>query len=68
MLVEAHQVVSWLTSTGDLETAFEVEGVLPPHLDTDSDDHRTLLRQHDVDVDRMVADLHPDVGEDAGRS
>jgi hypothetical protein len=60
MLVESHQVVAWLTRTGDLETAFEVEGVLPPHLDTDKDDHRALLREHGVDVDRMLTELAPE--------
>ncbi len=57
MHVEAQKVVEWLTTRGDLETAFEVEGVLPPHIDTESDAHRQLLDQHGVPVDDLVAEL-----------
>lgn len=35
VLVEAQQIVEWLTRKGDVATAFEAEGVLPPHVDTD---------------------------------
>lgn len=57
MRVESHQLVAWLTNRGDLETAFEVEGVLPPHLDTDSEEHRALLSQHGVDIDLLQTEL-----------
>lgn len=57
MHVEAQRVVEWLTARGDLETAFEVEGALPPHLDTDSEEHRKLLVQHGVPVDALVDEL-----------
>ena len=36
MLVEAQHIVEWLSGQGDLETAFDIEGVLPPHVDTDN--------------------------------
>lgn len=57
MLVAAQQVVEWLTRRGDLETAFEVEGVLPPQLDTERDEDRALLAEHDVDVDALHSEL-----------
>ena len=57
MRVEAQRVVEWLTARGDLETAFEVEGALPPHLDTGSEEHRDLLARHGVPVDALVDDL-----------
>ena len=57
MRVEAQRVVEWLTARGDLETAFEVEGALPPHLDTEREEHRDLLAQHGVPVDALVDDL-----------
>lgn len=56
MLVAAQQVVDWLTERGGLETAFEVEGVLPPQLDTSRDEDRAILAEH-VDVDALLADL-----------
>lgn len=57
MHVEAQRVVEWLTARGDLETAFEVEGALPPHLDTENEQHRDLLARHGVPVDELVDDL-----------
>jgi hypothetical protein len=57
MHVEAQRVVEWLTARGDLETAFEVEGALPPHLDIENEEHRDLLAQHGVPVDALVAEL-----------
>ncbi len=57
MFVETQRVVEWLTARGDLDVAFEVEGVLPPHLDTDSPEHRELLASHGVPVDDLVSDL-----------
>jgi hypothetical protein len=66
MHVEAHELVAWLTRRGDLETAFEVEGALPPHLDTDTEEHRALLSEHGVDVDLLHADFAPRAGQDPG--
>ena len=57
MHVEAQRVVEWLTARGDLETAFEVEGALPPHLNIDNQEHRDLLAQHGVPVDDLVDEL-----------
>ena len=57
MHVEAQQVVEWLTSTGDVETAFGIEGALPPHLDTEAEEHRRLLTEAGVDVDALQRDL-----------
>jgi len=66
MRVEAQQVVEWLTARGDLETAFEIEGILPPHLDIDRDEDRQLLAQHDVEIDALLTDLARNAEHDAG--
>lgn len=57
MLVEAQHIVEWLSGQGDLETAFDIEGVLPPHVDTDNETHRALLTSSGVDVDAMLTQL-----------
>jgi len=54
MLLQTQEVVEWLATQGDLETAFEVEG-LPPEVDTDQD--REVLVQCGVDVEALIASV-----------
>lgn len=55
MQLEVQEIVEWLARKGRLETAFEVEGALPPHVDTERD--RNLLREAGLDVDELVSDV-----------
>ena len=55
MKLEVQEIVEWLAGKGRLETAFEVEGTLPPHVDTERD--RDLLREAGLDVDELVSDV-----------
>ena len=57
MRVPAQRVVEWLTDSGEMETAFEVEGAVPPLVDTDVADQREMLVRAGVDVDALEATL-----------
>ncbi len=59
MQLEVQEIVEWLARKGRVETAFEVEGVLPPHVDTERD--RDLLREAGLDVDELVSEVKPGV-------
>lgn len=57
MHMEAQQIVEWLINTGNLEAAFAVEGVLPPHVDPEDPGHRALLQEAGIDVDRLTGEV-----------
>jgi hypothetical protein len=55
MQLEVQEIVEWLARKGRVETAFEVEGALPPHVDTERD--RALLSEAGLDVDELVSEV-----------
>lgn len=53
MRVPAQRVIEWLTDSGQVEVAYEVEGAVPPLVDTDLADQRQALARAGVDVDAL---------------
>ena len=52
MLVGKQEIVEWLAEAGDERNAFEVEGALPEHVDTDQD--RELLESYGVNIESLL--------------
>ena len=53
MQLPAQHVIEWLVKNGRESTAWDIEGKLPPTIDTDRD--RDLLAEHDIDVESLAA-------------